>query len=128
MFKVIVWATDGSQSAENALTLAHGLAKSSGAKLLAVHVDELEVGRASGYHHSADEGEIEQGLRHKVEELKQEGIDAALETPKVAEGGAAKTIADLARDAGADLIVTGTRGHGPVAGVLVAASRSGSLT
>jgi nucleotide-binding universal stress UspA family protein len=119
VFKVVVWATDGSRSADDALALATGLAKSSGAKLHVVHVDELVPGRAGGSHRSVLEEDIERDLGLKVKELKDEGIDATLETPKIVEGGVAHAIADLARDTGADIIVVGTRGLGPVAGLLL---------
>ena len=46
MFKVIVWATDGSSAAEQALPYAKGLAQANGARLVAVHVDEFVVDRA----------------------------------------------------------------------------------
>jgi nucleotide-binding universal stress UspA family protein len=34
-------------------------------------------------------------------------------------GGAAHVIAEIAKEKGAELIVTGTRGHGPLSGLLV---------
>ena len=34
-------------------------------------------------------------------------------------GGAAHVIADIANEEGADLIVAGTRGHGPLSGLLL---------
>ena len=40
MFKVIIWATDGSREAEHALRYAKDLAKDEGARLIVVHVDE----------------------------------------------------------------------------------------
>ena len=119
MFKVVVWATDGSRYAEDALAYARDFAKSSGGKLIAVHVDQLVPSRSVGSHRLPGEEEVQQVLRRKVEELKQEGIDAALETPTIVEGGAAHAIAELALDAGADVIVAGTRGRGPLAGLLL---------
>jgi nucleotide-binding universal stress UspA family protein len=119
MFKVIVWATDGSRLADHALPLAKGLAESSGAKLVVVHVDELSTGRAGAYHLHADEDELRRKVEECVERLKADGLDAQLEVAKTGTGGAAHIIAEVARDAGADLIVAGTRGHGPVVGLLL---------
>jgi len=119
VFKVIIWAADGSQSSEDALSVARGLAENNGARLVVVHVDEMAHSRLGRYPARADEGEIELGLRRRTEELEASGISASFETPKVGEGGTAEAIADCARAVGADLIVAGTRGHGPVAGVVV---------
>lgn len=118
VFNVIVWATDGSQSSEDALSVARGLAEQNEAKLVVVHVDEVAHSRLGAYDARADEGATEDALRRRTEELEENGISASLETPRRGEGGTANAIADCARAVGADLIVAGTRGHGPVAGVV----------
>ena len=46
MFKVIIWASDASEHADRALDYAKGLAEASSAHLIAVHVNEITVGRA----------------------------------------------------------------------------------
>jgi hypothetical protein len=46
VFETIAWATDCSPSALNALTVAKGLAREIGGKLVIIHVQELTVGRA----------------------------------------------------------------------------------
>ena len=119
MFKVILWATDGSSGAERALQFAKGLAQANGARLIVVHVKELMVGRAGGYPLKVDEGQVQAAILKQVEDLKQEGFDATLQMASVAAGGAAHVIAEIADDAGADLIVAGTRGYGPLAGLLL---------
>ena len=119
MFKVIVWATDGSPSAEDALPLAAGLAKSSGARLVIVHVEELGVSRGGAYHKHADETDMLAGIEAHLAKLRGEGLDVQLELHKSGSGGAAHIIADAAREAGADLIVAGTRGHGSVVGLIL---------
>jgi nucleotide-binding universal stress UspA family protein len=119
MFKVIVWATDGSPSAEHALPLAAGLARSSGARLVIVHVEELHVGRAGAYHVHADETDLLTGVEGHLAKLRGEGLNVDLELHKTGLGGAAHIIADVAREAGADLIVTGTRGHTSVVGLIL---------
>ena len=47
MFKVIIWATDGSSGAEQALQFAKGLAQADGARLVVVHVNEFAAGRGA---------------------------------------------------------------------------------
>jgi nucleotide-binding universal stress UspA family protein len=119
MFKTIIWATDGSRAAEQALPYAKGLAMAGRARLIVVHVDEFSVGKGGGYSIYVDEPETEAAIRRRVEELKREGLDASLQTSRVLMGGAAHVIADIAKQEQADLIVAGTRGHGPVAGLLL---------
>jgi len=119
MFKTIVWASDGSEHAERALRLAAELAKGNGSKIVAIHVDELMLGRAGGYSVNVNEDDVKAGIEKAVHGLEEQGIDASLETASVGQGGAAHVIADHARNAGADLIVVGTRGHGPITGLLL---------
>ena len=66
-----------------------------------------------------DESEAQAAIQKQVEGLRREGLDASLQTSRVLMGGAAHVIADIARQEQADLIVAGTRGHGPVAGLLL---------
>jgi nucleotide-binding universal stress UspA family protein len=119
MLKVIVWATDGSPAAERALPLTRWLAKSSGARLVVAHIDELVFGRSSGLHVHPDQEEVLDRIRTSVQELAQDGIETQLEVAKVTSLGTAHVIAEIAQNVGADLIVAGTRGHGPVAGLLL---------
>jgi nucleotide-binding universal stress UspA family protein len=120
MFKTILWATDGSATADRALPYAKALAAAEGAKLLVVHCKEILVGgRAGGYPVFADEEEVVAKIRSQVEEVQAGGVEAALEIISGPASSAAHAIADVARDEHADLIVVGTRGHAPVAGLLV---------
>jgi nucleotide-binding universal stress UspA family protein len=120
MFKRIVWATDGSEAADRALPFAKGLAAGDGVSLIVVHSKERFVGgRGSGYPVLADEDELEAKIRAQVEQLGKEGIDATFQLVSGAAGHSAHMIADAASEAGADLIVVGTRGHAPVAGLLL---------
>lgn len=119
MFKVIVWATDGSSGAEQALPYAKGFVQADGARLIVVHVDEFGAGRGGGYSVNVDETEVKDAIRKQVEDLKREGFDATLQSSRVSMGGAAHVIAEIAKEKGAELIVTGTRGHGPLSGLLV---------
>jgi nucleotide-binding universal stress UspA family protein len=119
MFKTIVWATDGSDAADRALPYVKSLAEGLGKTLIVVHAKELMLGRAGGYPVLADEDELEAKIRGQVEEAREEGFEA---TFKLVAGGAphaAHMIADAAEEVGADVIVVGTRGHGPIAGLLL---------
>jgi nucleotide-binding universal stress UspA family protein len=118
MFKVIVWATDGSSQAERALRFAKELAQGNGARLVVVHVNEFAAGRSPGPV-DVDEDKVQAAIGKHVKDLKQEGLDAKLEMAEVMAGGAAHVIAEIAGKEGADLIVAGTRGHGPVSGLLL---------
>ena len=119
MFKTIIWATDGSETADGALSFAKALAACDSGKLVVVHSNELLVGKAGGYPLLADEDELEGKIRDQVDELQAEGFDASLKLVTGVATHAAHMIAETAREVGADVIVAGTRGHGPIAGVFV---------
>ncbi len=119
MFETIVWATDGSENADRALPYARGLATGAGKKLVAVHVKELLVGRAGGYPVLADEDELAAKVEAQAEELREAGIATTVRLTTVTTHGPAHSIAEIAREAGADVIVVGTRGHRPVAGAVL---------
>jgi nucleotide-binding universal stress UspA family protein len=92
MFKNIVWATDGSESADRALAYAKELASSSDAKLFAVHSDEhFAGGRSSGLPILANEDELRSTIRAQVEEARTEGFDASLETVRCTAGRTPQT-------------------------------------
>ena len=119
MFKVIIWATDGSSGAEQALQFAKGLAQADGARLVVVHVKEITAGRGGTYPVKVDEDKVQAAIRKQVEDLKQEGLQAKLQLADVMAGGAAHAIAEVADEEGADLIVVGTRGYGALVELLV---------
>ena len=80
MFKTIVWANDGSESAEKALPLVKALAKEGGATVTIVHVVERVEGiGAVGIPHRADEPEVQAQLQKLAAALTEEGINATLE-------------------------------------------------
>ena len=118
MFKVIIWATDGSNGAEKALPFAKNLVKASGARLIVVNVNEFMAGRGAGPV-IVNQDQVQAEIGNQVAALKQEGLDAKLQLAEVVAGGAAHVITEVADKEGADLIVTGTRGHGHLAGLLV---------
>ena len=84
-----------------------------------LHVDEhvFGVGRGGGYSVNVDETEVKAAIQKQVDDLKREGFDVVLQASRVWMGGAAHVIADIAKEQGADLIVAGTRGLGPVSGL-----------
>jgi nucleotide-binding universal stress UspA family protein len=120
MFKKIIWATDGSASAERALPYAKALAQTDGAALIVVHAVETYAGsRAAGIPLYVEEEEMQRRAEQQVEELRSEGLDASLRILTGIHVRAAHAIADAAGELGADLIVTGTRGHTALGGLLL---------
>ena len=119
MFNKIVWATDGSSGADHALGYARDLARAHGAELVVVHGEEMSAARSSiGYTRRVDEEDLEAKIKHQVAEISGSGIRVSV---KVIGGHAhpATLIAEVAEDVGADLVVVGTRGHTPLAGLML---------
>jgi nucleotide-binding universal stress UspA family protein len=121
MFKKILWATDGSDSADKALAVAKMLATEAGGELVAIHCEEMTLpGKGGGsYHVAANEEDLKSKIERQVSELSAAGITATLETTRAKVGGAAHAIASAASVHESDAIVVGTRGHTPLAGLLV---------
>jgi nucleotide-binding universal stress UspA family protein len=119
MFKTILWATDGSETAAKALPYALRLAEPEHAKLIVAHAREIFVGRGGGHPVLADESELRARIAEQVKHLKSGGLDATFVVRTCSAGHAARTIAEIAEEAGADLIVVGTHGYGRVAGLLI---------
>ena len=118
VFKTIVLALDGSETSKRAVPVAVELAKRDEAKLVLAHIDERVVAKGGGDVH-IDEPEIQAEVRKLAEELGGEGLETGVEMADVMAGGAGRVIAEIAERVSADLIVTGTRGHSPVGGVLL---------
>jgi nucleotide-binding universal stress UspA family protein len=120
MFKTVIWATDGSDAADRALDYAKALVTSSRGTLLVVHAEEhFYGGRGGGYPVLADEDDVKAKVRAQVAELEADGVDVELEIALGHPGQSAHAIAGYAREREADVIVVGTRGLGPVHGLLV---------
>lgn len=116
MFTLVAWATDGSEHSDRALAYAIRLATESHAPLHAIHVVErLLMGRAAGQYVRVDEGELEAKIQSQ---LTQAGVSVpvTLHHSSNLDGPLSKLIARIAADAGADVLVVGTRGHGALAG------------
>ena len=120
MFKSIVWANDGSESAERALPYVKEQAHAGGATVTLVHVVErIEGSGAVGAPRRVDEAQVQAHMQELVDELGREGIPASLEIRGDVGARPAHEVAEIARATGADLIVVGSLGHSAIHGFLV---------
>jgi nucleotide-binding universal stress UspA family protein len=126
MFETLVWATDGSATANRALTYVKQLA-APGAQIYVVHVREIFVGRGAGYPVFADEPELQDAIAEQVEDLRAEGFDAHFRVLTAPSGHVSLTIADVARDVEAEIILAGTHGYGRIAGLFLGSTTQGLL-
>jgi nucleotide-binding universal stress UspA family protein len=127
MFKTVIWATDGSETAARALPFALALTAPRKAKLVIAHAREIYVGRAGGFPVLADETELRAAIEEQVKDLQTGGLDATFVVRTCTGGHAARTIAAIAEEVGADLIVVGTHGYGRLANALVGSVTQGLL-
>lgn len=118
MFETIVWATDGSELADGALEHVRRLAELNGSRIVAVHANELLVGRFGGGPLAADEPDVRKKIAGQLEELRSAGFDARLEIRSGSQD-VARLIATTADDVDAGLIVVGTHGRGGVTAALM---------
>lgn len=121
MFKKVVWATDGSEQADEALPFARALVAEGGGQLVVVHCVELSLpAKAAGrYPIRADEQDLTAKIVRQVAELDADGVPTVLETTRASVGDAARAIAETTREQGGDVIVVGTRGHTALGGLLL---------
>jgi len=111
MFKKVVWATDGSESADQALPLAKTLVAEGDGEMLVVHCEELTLpGRGGGsFPVHANEDDLRVKIGAQVAELSGGGVPAILEMTRARVGGAAHAIAEAAESGRADVIVVRLR-------------------
>lgn len=114
MLKTIIWATDGSPTVMSEYPVVRDLARSNDAKLIVAHAGEM-VSAAEGGIFVDSTDALQAALEQTVEDLKDAGTDAELALVKASPRTAAQSIADLAQTVGADVVVVGNRGYGPVA-------------
>jgi nucleotide-binding universal stress UspA family protein len=119
MFKTIVWATDGSESADKSLPFVRDLLSEDEASLLVVHCEERSMGPRANFTVHPNEDELQAKIKRQVKEMSDRGIDVHYKLVSAIAGGAAHSIADAALEAKADLIVVGTRGHTALSGLLL---------
>jgi nucleotide-binding universal stress UspA family protein len=114
MFTTVIWATDGSEHADRAMPLAVHVAKADGAELHVVHVvEKLSGGRASGMYAFVNEEEIEAKVERQAKAIAAENhLKTSVHVVVALGNRIGDRIAEVAQDAGAGLIVVGTRGHG----------------
>ena len=118
MFDTIVWATDGSQNADRALEVAKTLAHDHGASLVVVHVAQ-HYATKTGLAVYPDEDVVKAKLEETVQQLSRDGFRPSLRIVDHVGPQPAHEIADIAGEVGADLIVMGTRGYAPIAGLVL---------
>jgi nucleotide-binding universal stress UspA family protein len=118
MVSRIVVALDGSEASERTLPVLRQLAAPDGVRVEIVHVREQLVGRPGGPLR-VNEDDLMARVKEQAAELSKAGYDTHLHIEKTIGEQPAHIIAALADRSGADLIITGTRGHGPVAGLLL---------
>jgi nucleotide-binding universal stress UspA family protein len=118
MFKTIVLGLDGSESSDRALEHATALAKEQASTVRVVHVVEIVAGRGGGVLR-LDENELKAKIAQQVNDLTAAGVSAELELHSAMAGGPAHVIAEVADRIGADVIITGTRGHTAMAGIVL---------
>jgi nucleotide-binding universal stress UspA family protein len=116
MFERIIWATDGSAGADAALVEVKRLADDGG-RIVAVHCTQLLTGRAGGFTAEPEEPQVLEKIAEQVRHLQGAGYSATLVTHR-AYSSVADTIAAVAAEEEADLIVCGTRGLTALAGAL----------
>jgi nucleotide-binding universal stress UspA family protein len=120
MFTNIVWATDGSENADHALEYATELARAENADLHVAHVvAKIVSGRVAGQNARLDEPAIEAKIESQTAAVAQAGIKTTLHRHVGPAAQIGKQLAEVARDSEADLIIVGTRGHSPLAELML---------
>ena len=120
--KTIIAAVDGSAPAEKAVDLASKIAGPTGARLLLVHV--AEPIRLPRERYPEFVAQIEANQQKEEEAIlgeaqkRAEAFGVRAETRSIT-GPVAESVADLAAEEQADLVVVGSRGQGAVARVLL---------
>lgn len=111
-FKTILHPTDFSSSASEALRVACWLARASGGKLLLLHVAQPPVGSVAGIPVPPPPPAVIDWSELKKElEAVASGIEDVAVEARLVVGDPAAAIVDLARQAGANLIVIGSHGR-----------------
>jgi len=119
MFQKIVIGVDGSEDSERALKAATELARENQAAVVLCHVAEWIPVPAGQVPLHPGESEMKEKLGQEAEALREKGIEAEARIESLIYGGPARTIANVAEESSADLIVIGTRGYSAIGGALL---------
>lgn len=114
----VIWATDGSSGAEDALPEARRLAVMGDGKIVVVHCDQHLNGRPGGWSGKSLEHDVEELIRQQADSLREEGLEVEV-IVRHSHQDAAETVATVAREVHADVVVCGTRGRTPAASALL---------
>ena len=118
--KNILIATDGSEPASQALEVAIDLAKETGAALHVLSVRPPRLAGRGGAGPAILEVEELHGPEHIADAAAQVARSAGVEaTAHAAHGDIVDSIAGTATTLGADLLVVGSRGMGPLSGAVL---------
>jgi len=125
MYQRIMVAVDGSDTAGRGLKEAINLAKDQKAKLAIVHVIDIVVVFGAGQFPAAYIEATRELARDTIEQARKtaraSGLEPEIQSPEIVTAGyhVADTIAELARDWKADLLVVGTHGRRGVSRLLI---------
>jgi nucleotide-binding universal stress UspA family protein len=120
MFDTVVWATDGSPCADNALSQVRELCERYSSSLLLVHiVQKIGGGYVPAPDARPDEDRVIAKLKAQTHSLRRHGVDASLHVVRGATGSPATHIAAAARAVDADLVIVGTLGCSPLRAALL---------
>ena len=118
--KTILIATDGSESADQALEVAIDLARQTGAALEVLSVRPMRVAGRGGAGPAILEVEEHDGHGHIAEagalRAREAGVVAS---PHAAHGDVVSSISEAAKALNAELLVVGSRGHGALSGAVL---------
>ncbi|HET6830263.1 MAG TPA: universal stress protein [Solirubrobacterales bacterium] len=119
MSSKIVVGLDGSAGSDRALEAAVEVAKRDQAAIVLCHVVERIAAKGDMPPIHADEPAIEERVERQAAELREQGLEVETRFESIILGGPGRSIAEVADELGADLIVVGTRGHSALAGVIL---------
>jgi nucleotide-binding universal stress UspA family protein len=115
--ETIVAGTDGSEDAARGLRYAADIASKAGAELVVAHATgPRQAAYPLGVPPQADLDVRWERVEEWCDPLRAMGVDYEI---AVVEGDTRMALLDLARDRAADLLVIGSRGHGPVGQLLL---------